>query len=110
MKDIMIDIETLGTGTRGLITQIGACYFDRNTGEIGDKFCENIQIQDALDNGFEVRGDTIKFWLEQDKEVIQKMIKNALPVTNAGIKYVVEEKELSEETGTYIKKYKRGLE
>jgi len=81
MKDLMLDIETLGTGTRSLITQVGACYFDRYTGEIGDKFCENIIIQDSLDNGFEVRGDTIKFWLEQDKEIIQKMIKNALPVT-----------------------------
>jgi len=79
--DLMLDIETLGTGTKALITQIGACYFDRDTGEITWTFCENIQIQDSLDNGFEVRGDTIKWWFEQDKDVINKMISNAQPVT-----------------------------
>lgn len=75
--DLMVDIETLGTGTRALITQIGACYFDRNTGEIGETFCENIRIQDSLNKGFEIDGDTIKFWLSQDKAIIEKMLKNA---------------------------------
>ena len=77
MTDLMLDIETLGTGTRGLITQIGACYFDRYTGEIGDKFCENIRIQDSLNNNFEVDEGAIKFWLEQDKKIIKLMLKDA---------------------------------
>ena len=76
MQDLMFDIETLGTGTRGLITQIGACYFDRYNGKIGDTFCENIRIQDSLNNGFEVMGDTIEWWLNQDKEIIKKMLEN----------------------------------
>ncbi|MFX0084214.1 MAG: 3'-5' exonuclease [Candidatus Hodarchaeota archaeon] len=82
MKDLMVDIETLGTGTRGLIIQIGACYFDRYTGNIGDTFLENIQIQDSLNQGFEVRGDTIEWWLNQDKEIIKKMLYNPQPVRN----------------------------
>jgi hypothetical protein len=75
--DLMVDIETLGTGIRAVITQIGACYFDRNTGEIGKTFCENIRIQDSLNKGFEVDGDAIKFWLQQDKTIIKNMLKDA---------------------------------
>lgn len=65
-NDLMIDIETLSTSYNAVITQIGACYFDRETGEIGKEFSANIQIQDCLNKGLEVRGDTIKFWLLQE--------------------------------------------
>ena len=64
-QDLMIDIETLGVGQNALIIQVGACYFDRLTGIIGDKFCKNISIQDGLNKGFSVDGDTIEFWLKQ---------------------------------------------
>ena len=66
MKDLMVDIETLGTGRNAVITQIGACYFDRNTGEVGDTFLVNIRIQDCLDNGLEVDAGAIKFWFDQE--------------------------------------------
>lgn len=64
MKDLMLDIETLGTSYNAVITQMGACYFDRQGG-IGDKFLVNIQIQDCLNQGLVVDAGAIKFWLEQ---------------------------------------------
>lgn len=66
MKDLMVDIETLGTGINSVITQIGACYFDRFTGELGETFLVNIRIQDCLDKGLTVDGGAIKFWFEQN--------------------------------------------
>ena len=42
MKDVMIDFETLGNSNNAVVVQIGACYFDRKTGEIGYKFETNI--------------------------------------------------------------------
>ena len=68
MRDLMIDIETLGTGINSVITQIGACYFDRYTGTIGETFIVNIRIQDCLDKGLEVDGGAIKFWFEQSHQ------------------------------------------
>ena len=65
MNDLMVDLETLGCRANATITQIGACYFDRNTGIITEKFRENIRIQDCIDRGFSIDGDTIKFWMEQ---------------------------------------------
>jgi hypothetical protein len=65
MKDIMVDIETLGTAPGSVITQIGACYFDRRTGETGEQFSVNIRVQDCLDCGLTVSGDTIRWWFGQ---------------------------------------------
>jgi hypothetical protein len=65
MKDIMVDIESLGNGKNGLICQIGACYFDRYTGEIGDTFKININPVDAEKYGRELDASTVMWWLSQ---------------------------------------------
>ena len=64
----MLDIETLGVGALPVITQIGACYFDRSTGEIGDTFLVNIDIDDSLKNGFNVDGETLDWWFSQNRK------------------------------------------
>jgi len=53
MKDVMLDVETLGTKSTAAIIQIGACYFDRETGEIGDKFKSGSKHMSEVD--FRVR-------------------------------------------------------
>jgi len=68
MNDLMLDIETLGTGHNAVITQIGAVYFIRNTGQALSQFQTNIQIQDALNEGLEIDGSALKFWFEQGIE------------------------------------------
>jgi len=70
-NDLMVDIETLGTSHNAVITQIGACYFDRYTGLLSDyktQFQVNIQIQDCLDKGLVIDGGALKFWFEQGTE------------------------------------------
>lgn len=64
MSDLMLDIETLGTASNSVITQIGACYFDRITGVISDEFLVNIQVQDSINNGFVIDGGSLRFWFE----------------------------------------------
>ena len=66
MKDVMIDLETLGNTNNAVVVQIGACYFNRHTGEIGEKFSVNIDADSSLREGFEVTGSTIYWWLEQE--------------------------------------------
>ena len=68
MKDLMIDLETLGTSNNALITQIGACFFDRKTGEIGKQFLINIDIQSGIDAGFTIDGGALAFWFDQPRE------------------------------------------
>jgi hypothetical protein len=66
MKDIMIDIETLGTRSTSAIVQIGACYFDRKTGEIGEEFSMNSNCGGRL--SFTTDDSTLEWWKEQSKE------------------------------------------
>jgi DNA polymerase III epsilon subunit-like protein len=74
MKDVMLDLETLGTRHDAMIIQIGACYFDRNTGEIGDIFAVNINPGKFGDR-FSVDYETIKWWFEQSDDARKLVMK-----------------------------------
>ena len=69
MNDVMVDIETLGIIPGSIITQIGACYFDRNSGDTGEEFLVNIDIVNSLKNGMTVNGESLNWWLKGDKEI-----------------------------------------
>lgn len=79
--ECMLDIETLGTKGNSVITQIGAVYFDRATGDIKDKFSVNVSIQDCLDCGLNVDAGAIKFWLSQPPPYT--FLTQALPLREA---------------------------
>lgn len=78
MKDIMIDIETLGVRSSAMILQIGACYFDRNTGEIGDTFLVNIKTPGHMP--FTVDQDTVAWWFQQSQEARESVLTNPEPI------------------------------
>lgn len=68
MKEVMIDLETLGNGENKCVIQVGACYFDRSTGIVGATFKRNIDAQDAVRQGFELDAKTVYWWLAQSAE------------------------------------------
>lgn len=67
MKDLMIDIETLDTLPTSAILSIGAVYFDRETGEISDKFYTRIEFSNAVAIGT-VSPLTLEWWSKQSEE------------------------------------------
>lgn len=67
MKDVMLDLETLGTRHDAMIISIGACYFNRHTGEIGRGFSANIDPKEYADK-FTTDYQTIKWWFDQSDE------------------------------------------
>lgn len=64
-RNLMIDLETLGTFMNAPVVTIGACFFDPVTGEIGDKFYRKIDMADAMKFGT-VDPETLRWWLKQD--------------------------------------------
>jgi len=82
MHDVMLDLETLGTAPGSVITQIGAVYFDRHTGELGKEFTVNINIGDCMKHGLVVDAGSLEFWLEQPRENAS-FLKEAVPLTKA---------------------------
>ncbi|MFM2590025.1 3'-5' exoribonuclease domain-containing protein [Vibrio sp. TBV020] len=45
MKNLMIDLETMGNSSNAAIVSIGACFFEPSTGEIGEKFSRIISLE-----------------------------------------------------------------
>lgn len=81
----MIDIETMGTRSTSMIVQIGACYFDRETGEIGETFKRNIANEG---DSFTVDWSTINWWLKQSLEARESITGNGKE-----LKFVLQELE-----------------
>ena len=84
MNDLMLDIETLGTRPTSVICQLGACYFHRNTGEVGDTFCININVGSGIMAGLTVDEDTCSWWRQQKQKT---WIENAVNIQLAFTKF-----------------------
>ncbi|MBS7737731.1 MULTISPECIES: 3'-5' exonuclease [unclassified Chelatococcus] len=64
MLHLMVDLETMGTSYDAPVLAIGAVFFEPSTGEIGERFYDAIDIEDACRYGHP-SGSTIKFWMMQ---------------------------------------------
>jgi len=65
MRDIMIDIETLGTVPGSAIISIGAVAFDARTALIGDDLFVSISPTDAVNAGLSMDPKTVSWWMTQ---------------------------------------------
>lgn len=75
MKDVMLDFETLGNGKNAAVVQIGACYFDKYTANIGKIFSTGVTLESAVRSGAEIDASTTLWWLGQTKEAQDTVFK-----------------------------------
>jgi len=75
MNDVMIDIETMGTGHKAVITSIGAAYFDRTTSDIGEKYYAIVDWEQPQE-GRILDPSTVKWWLKQSDDARAEMVKD----------------------------------
>lgn len=74
MRELMVDIETMGTNINCPIIQIGAVYFSMATGETGDEYLINIDLEDAIKWGAQPDGRTVYWWMAQSKEAREGLL------------------------------------
>ena len=67
MRDMMIDIETLGTHQDAIVIAIGARMFDPESGKLGSGFYSAVNYQDQIEKGRKVSESTIEWWMSQDR-------------------------------------------
>jgi hypothetical protein len=95
MNNIMIDIETLGTGPNSVILSIGAVAFNENG--LGGEFEVHIDPQSCTDAGLEIDARTVMWWLTQG-EAARKAITSGkqVPLLKAlvGLKEAFEWKDV----------------
>lgn len=71
MRDIMIDIETLGTRPGSVTVSIGAVEFNAETGTIGRQFYTRVSPKDGFKQGLTIDVDTVLWWMQQDENARQ---------------------------------------
>ena len=82
-NDLMIDIETFGTGYNGMVVQVAMAYFDRHTAQIGNSTIINIDVNDLQQYGFTADEETLDFWAKQPKEIFESLQVNPFSCKDA---------------------------
>ncbi len=80
MNHVMLDLETLDTKPTAVVVAIGAVRFDVNSKQMGEKFYVvpgDWAVQQ--DNGRTISGNTVEWWLKQDRAAQQALVSS--PVT-----------------------------
>lgn len=61
----MLDLETMGNGSKAAIIAIGAVRFDK---EVTDRFYQVVDLQSSVDAGLEMDASTVLWWMKQGDE------------------------------------------
>lgn len=77
MKDLMVDLESLGTGSKSVILAIGAVEFGPEG--LGRRFYTNIEPQSCVDAGLTIDVSTIMWWMKQSDEARAVFSRGACP-------------------------------
>lgn len=85
MKNIMLDIETLGSSSNAAIISIGAVYFDKQG--LGKEFYRNIDFDSSLLAGGTVCGETLKWWFQQNEYARSSLLTNQKPLRDVLIEF-----------------------
>lgn len=76
MKDVMVDLETLGRRAGCAILSIGAVAFDAETGELGPELYTIVKVASCEAAGLHTDPDTVTWWEKQNPEA-RKVLKQA---------------------------------
>jgi len=83
MKNVMLDLETLGTKAGCSILSIGAVFFNPWTGETGERFYVNINVESCEKLGLTADPKTVQWWSEQSQEAKEGLKINQFEVSLA---------------------------
>ncbi len=65
MNNVMLDLETMGTGNNAAIIAIGAVRFNK---DITDRFYQVIDLGSCIDAGLEIDPSTVMWWMRQSDD------------------------------------------
>lgn len=77
-KDVMVDLETLGTSAGCVVLSIGACTLDSS-----DFFLCHIDIQDSINHGLFSDPSTVAWWNKQDPLIKERAFSGDIKVVEA---------------------------
>jgi exodeoxyribonuclease VIII len=81
--EVMLDLETLGTGPRSVIIAIGAVAFDSAGEGVASKFYQVVDAQSCVDAGLTLDVSTVMWWMEQSDDARKAVCRPGLPLKTA---------------------------
>ena len=75
---VMVDIETLGTGSSAVILSIGAVKFDTDKPDLQDSFYVAIEPKTCTDFGLKIDADTVMWWLHPDRAPAREQMQSEM--------------------------------
>lgn len=81
MRNIMLDLETMGTAPGSAIVQIGAVDF--SIYKIGDPFSVNIDLASCVNAGLRIEPNTVIWWLNQSDAARKSLTVECVPLRDA---------------------------
>lgn len=75
MRDIMVDIETLGTDSNSVVVSISALVFNLATGELGKEFEIGIDMLEQALHGGIIDNNTVQWWSNQSNKAKEQLVR-----------------------------------
>ena len=83
MKNIMLDLETMGVNPDAAIIAIGAVEFDTGTGDIGERFYTVIDLASSVKHGGVIDASTVLWWMQQSDAARSEFERPGLDIIDA---------------------------
>lgn len=96
MKDLMIDLETLGQGPDAVVLSIGAVFFDIESEKVGNGFYTALDMAPQLKAGRKTNAETIKWWMSQGqaaRHVFEDEALHPIEALNRFVEFIKNESE-----------------
>ena len=77
--DIMIDLESMGTGSNAAIIAIGAVRFCMVDGIVSE-FYETVDLASSISFGLDMDPDTVLWWMQQDDAARREFKRSGSPL------------------------------
>jgi NTP pyrophosphatase (non-canonical NTP hydrolase) len=82
MKNVMLDLETMGSGSNAAIIAIGAVEFNPVKG-LGDEFYVVVNLASSVSMGGKIDPDTVMWWMKQESESRAAVCRDGLALYTA---------------------------
>jgi hypothetical protein len=80
--DMIFDIETLGNSGKFAVISVAFLPFNSHTKEVGTGRMFKISLEDSIKKGFVVNDSTVLWWLNQDINILTKLLTNGESIAN----------------------------
>lgn len=80
MQDIMLDLETMGSGPNAAIVAIGAIEMDLERHLLGERFYAVVDLASSIAAGGVMDPSTVLWWMRQSDDARQALLEDGEPI------------------------------